>query len=62
MQYVLIFDVAESGFRNWWFPAVGLIFVVVGIFLVKNRLYQVMVLGNAPAQDVGIFLASFSLK
>ena len=37
MQYVLIFDVAESGFRNWWFPAVGLIFVAVGIFLVKNR-------------------------
>ena len=37
MKYELIFDVAESGFRNWTFPAFGLIFVAVGIFLVKNR-------------------------
>jgi hypothetical protein len=40
----------------------GEVVVKMRIFLVKNRLYQVMVLGNAPAQDVGIFLASFSLK
>jgi len=37
MKYELIFDVAQGGFRNWWFPAVGLIFFAVGIFLVKNR-------------------------
>ena len=31
------------------------------IVLVKQRLYQVMVLGDAPAKDAGIFLASFAL-
>ena len=37
MNYELIFDVRESGFRDWWFPAIGLLFVAVGIFLLKNR-------------------------
>lgn len=37
MQYELIFDVTQSGFRNWTFPAFGLVFVAVGIFLLKNR-------------------------
>jgi hypothetical protein len=32
------------------------------IFLVKNRLYQVMVLGAPPAGDVASFLASFGLN
>ena len=31
------------------------------IFLVNGRLYQVMVLGKAPADDVKSFLASFEL-
>ena len=35
------------------------------IYLVKNRLYQVMVLGNGPvfpAKDAGFFLDSFRLN
>ncbi len=37
MQYELIFDVTQNGFRNWTFPAFGLVFVAVGLFLLKNR-------------------------
>jgi hypothetical protein len=40
----------------------GEIVAKMRIYLVKNRLYQVMVLGNAPAKDVGIFLVSFDLN
>jgi hypothetical protein len=37
MKYELVFDAGQSGFRNWPFAAVGLAFVCVGAFLVKNR-------------------------
>jgi hypothetical protein len=37
MKYEVIFDVAQGGFRNGWFPAVGLIFFAVGISLAKYR-------------------------
>jgi hypothetical protein len=25
-----VFDVTQSGFRHWWFPAAGLVFIVLG--------------------------------
>lgn len=43
----------------------GEVVVKMRIFLVKNRLYQVMVLGNGPvfaSKDVGVFLDSFRLN
>jgi hypothetical protein len=40
----------------------GEVVVKMRIYLVKNRLYQVMVVGNAPAKDTGIFLDSFRLN
>jgi hypothetical protein len=30
MNYVTVFDAATEPFRNWWFPAFGLIFVAIG--------------------------------
>jgi hypothetical protein len=30
-HFVKVFDVLDSGFRNWTFPAIGLIFVTLGI-------------------------------
>jgi hypothetical protein len=30
VSYTTVFDVTQSGFRHWWFPAAGLIFIVVG--------------------------------
>jgi len=37
LQYEVVFDLAEIGYRQWWFPAFGLLFVVVGGILVKFR-------------------------
>lgn len=27
MKYEVVFDVAQAGYRNWWFPACGLLFL-----------------------------------
>jgi hypothetical protein len=37
MSYRVVFDVAEAGFKSWTFPAFGLIFVAVGVFMVIAR-------------------------
>ncbi len=61
MKYALIFDVVEGGFRNWWFPAVGLVFVFIGIFLVKNRkILPCMFPGQMGPKD-GVKLGFFVL-
>ncbi|HKR01699.1 MAG TPA: hypothetical protein VJT09_13555 [Pyrinomonadaceae bacterium] len=36
-KFKVIFDITEAGYRQWGFPAVGLIFVVVGIGLIISR-------------------------
>ena len=33
-HYVVVFDAAEAGYRQWWFPAFGLIFVALGLLCV----------------------------
>ena len=33
-NYYTVFDLAQAGYRNWWFPASGLIFVFIGSLLV----------------------------
>ncbi|MBA3834001.1 MAG: hypothetical protein H0X34_19350 [Chthoniobacterales bacterium] len=33
MSYTTVFDVTQSGYRQWWFAAFGLIFVAVGFAL-----------------------------
>jgi len=35
--YQLAFDVSQAGYRAWWFPAIGLLCVGVGVALVKRR-------------------------
>ncbi len=34
MTYVTAFSVTDHPFRNWWFPAFGLIFVAIGLLWV----------------------------
>jgi len=29
VTFELVFDASQAGYRNWWFPAVGLIFVAI---------------------------------
>jgi hypothetical protein len=31
MNFEIVFDAAEAGYRQWWFPTFGLIFVVIGL-------------------------------
>jgi len=31
MTFELVYDTYEAGYRYWWFPSVGLIFVAVGL-------------------------------
>jgi hypothetical protein len=33
VNYTTVFDVTQSGYRQWWFPAFGLIPIVVGLAL-----------------------------
>ena len=35
--YGVVYDLTQTGFSNWWFPAFGLIFVAVGSVLVYFR-------------------------
>lgn len=34
MNFELVFDADEAGYRQWWFPAFGLIFVAIGLGIV----------------------------
>jgi hypothetical protein len=39
-HYTLVFSVADSGYKAWWFPAAGLLFIFAGVFVIPviNRL------------------------
>jgi hypothetical protein len=40
VNFEVVFDAAEAGYRQWWFPAFGLIFVAIGLgMLVYRRKY-----------------------
>ncbi len=34
MTYRIVFDLTQSGYRSWWFPAFGLLFVAIGVVLI----------------------------
>jgi hypothetical protein len=33
----LVFDVANTGYTNWWFPAIGLGFMAISVLLLVNE-------------------------
>jgi hypothetical protein len=33
-HYTLVFCVADCGYKAWWFPAMGLVFIFLGIFAI----------------------------
>ena len=37
MEYTVVFDVTAAGYGHWWFPAFGLLSVIIGILVVLNR-------------------------
>ncbi len=32
---VVVFDLLDSGYKDWWFPAVGLVMVAIGFLLIR---------------------------
>ena len=56
-QYRVVFDFTEKGFQ-WWFPAVGLIFVTLGgllIWLGRRNQWRLL------RRVVGYYMVGFSL-
>lgn len=48
-QFVKVFDVLDSGYRDWTFPAFGLIFVAIGIALLAfPKIIKRLGIPNAP--------------
>jgi hypothetical protein len=45
MHFETVFDVAQAGYRYWWLPAFGLIFVAIGATTIR--------LGERPHQGFG---------
>jgi hypothetical protein len=45
-DFITVFNLADSGYRDWMFPAFGLIFVAIGLFL--PRLVQAGLFGSNP--------------
>jgi len=67
MNYEVVFDVAEAGYRYWWFPAVGFVFVIIGIcqliYVYKN--FRSPAVQPAPSNKgfaLPIFFTLFSLS
>ena len=65
MQYTVLFDVIDSGYRQWWFPAMGLIAIAIGTGLVifrrrTERIFPFFFLGFAVLWTTFSFLASFA--
>jgi hypothetical protein len=44
MTFTTVFDADQQGYENWWFPALGLVFVAFGLL----RLYFPTVLPGPP--------------
>lgn len=36
-QYTTVFEITQKGF-DWWFPAVGVVFILVSIFNIRRRM------------------------
>lgn len=67
MEYTTVFDVIQSGYRQWPFAAAGLIFVAVGIGLVffrqrlrggTHRLFPFVFLGFAVVWTLVAFIGT----
>lgn len=38
MEYSVAYDVTLGGFRNWWLPVVGFVFIIISVQLIRFRL------------------------
>ncbi len=62
MTYTTVFDLGEVGYRAWWFPTFGLVFVVIGVLLAWFRRRHPPAGGSTGLQMVvPLLLVGFSL-
>lgn len=63
-DFYTVFDLAQSGYRNWWFPGSGLIFIFVGAALIPARgpIKKLVSVGfRGTARRFGWFMFLFAL-
>jgi hypothetical protein len=64
MTYHLLFDVSTAGYRAWWWPALGLLFVFIGCGAVLFRkrmgggLFPFVFLASSVLWTVGVLRAT----
>jgi len=58
-DFITVFNVAEAGYRNWWFPAFGLIFVALGICTIFPTKLVKIKSGKGPIRLVLLSFAVF---
>jgi hypothetical protein len=56
MGYEVAYDILDAGYRYWWFPGGGVLFIVIGSFLVK---FRKTISPKAPRAFVNIFAFFF---
>ena len=62
MHFETVFDVAQAGYRNWWLPALGLIFIAVGAFeVVFPRIARVVIQSGLSPRFFIIFSLVWTL-
>lgn len=55
MQFQTVFDIHKTGYSEWWFPGLGLIFLIVGGLFVMGRQW----LGPKSLQSIPRLLIGF---
>jgi hypothetical protein len=62
MTFQTVFDVAREGYGAWWFPAIGLVFVLVGGLFVLNPTLAILAgIWGPPKKLFGWVFLGFSV-
>ena len=48
MHFETVFDVAQAGYKDWWFPSMGFIFVAIGAVLVFFPRFANLIISVPP--------------
>lgn len=59
-DFITVFDVAHAGYRNWWFPAFGLLFVLFGLFRSKLNASGLLKPKPPPTRGFRLFFVGFA--
>jgi hypothetical protein len=64
MIYETIFDAASTGFRGWWFPAIGLFFIAISALAVfaRTAMQQPMPRAIKPAHGRALKIFGFAFS